>query len=148
MFSKISKSFLVLLFSIFVFTSNMAFASVGEGISDVGILSSVPGKEAVIFIPGIMGSPLYNSSDDNFKMSERVWINRRKVSWFGDKHLDPLHLAENGFDPLSSDYNIKVSPLRNSNRNFEDEFDFNDEPLASYEGILRYLNDELNYNLT
>ena len=144
MFFKTIKSILFL-FTLLVLTSNITYPEVGEGTSEVGILSSVPGKEPIIFIPGIMGSPLYNSNDNELKWNERVWVNRTKALSSEDDHLDPLMLNENGYDPFSNDYHIKVSPKRNSNRSFEDEFD--DAPLDSYEGILNYLVTNHSYKL-
>lgn len=74
-----------------------------------------------------MGSPLYNDLDDNdiLEDGEKAWIGLE----FGSMHLDT-----NGIDPLSSDFNIKVAPIRGDLGNtLRDEFE--EEPLDLFKGF-------------
>jgi len=91
--------------------------------NEASSLDSLP----VIYIPGIMGSPMYDdiNNDDKLTIDEKAW--------FGVRFLR-MNLAENGIDPLFSDYNIKVAPIRNDAANtLRDEL--NDVPLDLFKGF-------------
>lgn len=91
--------------------------------SQTAQLDSLP----VIYIPGIMGSPIYNDLNDDNKLTwnEKAWIGTE----FGSMHLDT-----NGIDPLFNHFNIKVAPIRNDTANtLLDEFE--EEPLELFEGF-------------
>ncbi len=102
----------------------------------------------VIFIPGIMGSPLYNDINDpgHLTDNERVWI---KVL----SNLDVLRLAEDGEAPFDEEYQIEVSPIRgdagNTIRNELDPMLTGQAnlPLSKYYDLVHYLETELNYDL-
>ena len=80
----------------------------------------------VIFIPGTMGSPLYDDVNNN----NRLTLDEK--AWFGPEFLH-IRLAENGIDPAGN-YNIKVSPLRNDPSNtLRDEL--NMIPMDLYKGF-------------
>ena len=64
----------------------------------------------VIYVPGIMGSPMYDDINNDDKLADL------EKAWFGFKYFS-MRLAENGIDPLLSDYNIKVAPIRNDAAN-------------------------------
>lgn len=65
----------------------------------------------VIYVPGIMGSPLYDDVNNN-----NVLVPDEKA-WFGPQFLTgSLLLKENGIDP-NGNFNIKVAPLRNDAAN-------------------------------
>ena len=68
--------------------------------SNRGEISS-PDSIPVIYVPGIMGSPMYNDVNDDDKL---IW---EEKAWIGPEFFS-MWLAENGIDPASSDYNIKA----------------------------------------
>jgi pimeloyl-ACP methyl ester carboxylesterase len=81
----------------------------------------------VIFVPGIMGSPLYDDVNYN-----NMLVFEEKA-WFGPKFIPNMWLANNGFDPAGN-YNIKVAPLRNDPSNtLSDEL--NTIPMDLYKGF-------------
>ena len=81
----------------------------------------------VIYVPGIMGSPMYNDLNDDDKLTDF------EKAWFGVEFFS-MRLAENGIDPLLSDYNIKVAPIRNDAANtLRDEL--NDVPMDLFIGF-------------
>jgi len=81
----------------------------------------------VIYIPGIMGSPLYNDINDDNKLEEL------EKAWIGPEFLS-LFLDENGIEPANSSFNIKVAPIRNDTANtLRDEFE--QEPLDLFKGF-------------
>jgi pimeloyl-ACP methyl ester carboxylesterase len=91
---------------------------------------SQPDSLPVIYIPGIMGSPLYNDIDDDDKLEdgEKAWIKEPFLQFLSTR------LAENGIDPLLPEYNIKVAPIRNDTANtLLDEFE--EEPLDLFKGF-------------
>ncbi|MFH1111899.1 MAG: hypothetical protein V1712_02410 [Patescibacteria group bacterium] len=84
-------------------------ASTGNGYENHDILSwsfdtvsyvSPP----VVFLPGIMGSPLYNGD-------EEIWVDQWRLVKWGDSFLDVLQLADNGIDPYSPAYHIQTTPF-------------------------------------
>lgn len=79
----------------------------------------------VIFIPGIMGSSLFDDTDGDNRLEENelIWLNTSKlVSSPNDSFLDALRLMPDGETSWDSDYNIKPAPLRNDpNRTLYDE---------------------------
>lgn len=80
----------------------------------------------VIFVPGIMASPLYDDLNNNDKLT----LNEK--AWVGVK-LNSLWLNENGIDPAGN-YNIKVSPLRNDTANtLRNELNF--VPMDLFKGF-------------
>ena len=104
----------------------------------VGLSQSFSNKNAiattdslpVIYIPGIMGSPLYNDINDDDKLEdlEKAWIAIPPLQFLS------LRLDPNGIDPLLSEYNIKVAPIRNDTANtLRDELE--EEPLDLFKGF-------------
>ncbi|MBU0579915.1 MAG: alpha/beta hydrolase, partial [Candidatus Margulisbacteria bacterium] len=89
------------------------------------IFGDVGKKIPIILIPGIMGSVLFNDvNDDNhlyrnpiaFEFDEFIWVDVQQFIWdwnHPDSFLDVLQLDDDGITPLSTDYKIKVAPLRN-----------------------------------
>jgi pimeloyl-ACP methyl ester carboxylesterase len=74
-----------------------------------------------------MGSPLYDDffNDDKLVDFEKAWIGPQLLS---------IWLDTNGIDPLYSQYNIKVAPIRNDTANtLRDEL--NDIPLDLFKGF-------------
>ena len=119
------KSFLIVLFfNTFVFFQN----SLGETNKDnASSLEITP----AIFIPGIMGSPLYDDLNNNNKLTTD------EKAWFGAKFTS-LWLANNGIDPASNNFNVKVAPIRNDSENtLMDEL--NEDPMAGYKGFFENL---------
>jgi hypothetical protein len=114
---------LLLIFLLFIsigFPQNLRYQN---SKSEISSLDSIP----VIYIPGIMGSPLYDdiNNDDKLTINEKAWMGPQ---------LPSIWLAENGIDPLFSNYNIKVAPLRNDTANtLRDEL--NDVPLNLFKGF-------------
>jgi len=105
--------FIILLLNSFIFSQSAQ-------------LDSLP----VIYIPGIMGSPLYNDLDDDnyLEDGEKAWIKEPFLEFLSIR-LDP-----NGIDPLFSEYNIKVAPIRGDMANtLRDEFE--EEPLDLFKGF-------------
>jgi pimeloyl-ACP methyl ester carboxylesterase len=89
--------------------------------------TSTPDSIPVIYIPGIMGSPLYDDlfNDDKLVDAEKAWIGPLFLS---------TELAENGIDPLLPHFNIKVAPIRNDTANtLRDEL--NNHPLDLFKGF-------------
>ncbi len=91
----------------------------------------------VIYIPGIMASPLYDDVDDNNKLisDEKAWVGIK---------LPSLWLNANGIDPAGN-YNIKVSPLRRDSANtLRDELDH--MPMDLFKGFFDNL-ESIGYKL-
>lgn len=100
-------------------------------------LDSLP----VIYVPGIMGSPLYDdlNNDNQLIPDEKAWFG---IQFFSGSLL----LHPNGIDPNGS-YNIKVAPLRNDAANtLRNELE--DVPMDLFKGFFdnmeasRYLLDD------
>jgi len=88
---------------------------------------SSPDSIPVIYVPGIMGSPMYNDVNDDDKL---IW---EEKAWIGPEFFS-MWLADNGIDPASGDFNIKVAPIRNDIGNtLRDEL--NDDPLNLFKGF-------------
>lgn len=87
-------------------------------------LDSLP----VIYVPGIMGSPLYDDINNN-----NLLIPDEKA-WFGIQFFTgSLRLKDNGIDP-NGNFNIKVAPLRNDAANtLRDEL--NNVPMDLFKGF-------------
>ncbi len=87
-------------------------------------LDSLP----VIYVPGIMGSPLYDDLNNNNQLIPD------EKSWFGIQFFTgSLLLQPNGVDPNGS-YNIKVAPLRNDAANtLRNELE--DVPMDLFKGF-------------
>ena len=84
----------------------------------------------IIFVPGIMGSPLYDdvNNDNHLTFDEKAW--------FGIK-FPSMWLKANGCDPAGN-YNIKVAPLRNDPSNtLKDEL--NIKPMDVYKNFFSNL---------
>ena len=96
------------------------------------------GSNPVIIVPGIAGSPLYDSPDDILTDGERIWINKSSV-WASedDNFLNVLRLANDGQQPLDQSYHIKVAPTENGNLDFRDELNY--EPLIVYRPLIQDL---------
>ncbi len=100
-------------------------------------------KTPIIFIPGIMGSPLYNdiNNDNHLTSNERMWI---RLAFLND--LSPLQLDTLGVNPYDEEYNVKVSPIRGDNvRTIYQELDpgpwphISNLPLSKYSGLINEL---------
>lgn len=119
------KSLYTFLF-VFLLLNSIAFPQTSSHQSrrtEIASSDSLP----VIYIPGIMGSPLYDDffNDDKLVDFEKAWIGPQFLS---------TRLAENGIDPLFPEYNIKVAPIRNDTSNtLRDEFE--EEPLDLFKGF-------------
>ena len=90
--------------------------------NEISTLDSIP----VIYVPGIMGSPLYDdiNNDNKLTIDEKAWLGVK---------LPSVWLAENGIDPAGN-FNIKVAPLRNDAANtLRDEL--NDIPMDLFIGF-------------
>jgi pimeloyl-ACP methyl ester carboxylesterase len=63
----------------------------------------------VIYVPGIMGSPLYDDINNNNRLTvdEKAWLGIQ---------LPSMWLAGNGVDPAGN-FNVKVAPIRNDSDN-------------------------------
>jgi hypothetical protein len=88
--------------------------------------SSSDSLTPVIYVPGIMGSPLYDDINDNNRLviEEKAWMGIR---------LPGMWLDGNGIDPAGN-YNIKVAPIRNDTANtLRDEL--NDIPMDLFIGF-------------
>ena len=108
--------FIFLLFSLIVFPQSL--------LDEKPIKKKALVITPVIFIPGIMGSPLYDDLNNNNKLTSG------EKAWFGNQ-FPSLWLANNGIDPANNDFNVKVSPIRNDNENtLRDEL--NQDPMAGY----------------
>ncbi len=119
---KSSCSFLIVF--LLLCTCTFLYSSPGRFISNrVLSTDSLP----VIYVPGIMGSPLYDDANDDDKLvaEEKAWIGLEFVN---------LLLAENGIDPASPDWNIKVAPIRNDTGNTL-RHELNEEPLDLFKGF-------------
>ena len=112
-------------------------------------------KTPVIFIPGIMGSALYDdtNNDDHLTDFERIWIHYARI-FLGN--LDELQLDQSGEEPLDPVYNIKVAPLRNdSPNNLKFQYDYQSTieyidklPFSTYRGFFEGLqNNPANYKI-
>ncbi|MEW6196868.1 MAG: alpha/beta fold hydrolase [Bacteroidota bacterium] len=109
----------------------------------------------VIFIPGIMGSPLFDDTNNNgvlefsnipFTHDEFIWVDQNQLGWFGDSFLDVLRLQDDGESPFDSNYRIFVAPLRNDQEvTIERLLDF--KPLSYYEDIIDQLDTSSIYEL-
>ena len=116
------KYFFSFLFA-FLFFNSIGFSQTAQ-----------PDSLPVIYIPGIMGSPLYNDLDDDDMLEdgEKAWIKEPFLQFFR------VRLDTNGFDPLFSEYNIKVAPIRGDSANtLRDEFE--EEPLDLFKGFFNNL---------
>jgi hypothetical protein len=112
----------------------------------------------IIFIPGIMGSPLFHDINDdnslyrdtwwNYSTDEYIWADAVQISDFVyDYFLDVLQLKDDGITPLlENDYKIKVAPLRNDNMETIEEL-LEIKPLESYKNLIYALRDDENYKL-
>ncbi|MBK9097377.1 MAG: T9SS type A sorting domain-containing protein [bacterium] len=82
----------------------------------------------VIYVPGIMGSPLYDDINNNNLLTtdEKAWVGPQFIT-------QSLWLADNGIDPIGN-FNIKVAPLRNDTANtLRDELI--DVPMDLFKGF-------------
>jgi hypothetical protein len=98
------KNLLKFLFVI-ILLSSITFSQDSHNITRKSTDNIIP----VIYIPGIMASPLYDdiNNDDKLTVNEKAWVGIKVAS---------LWLNANGIDPAGN-YNIKVSPLRNDTAN-------------------------------
>ena len=120
----IMKSIFTILLIVLLFTSIGLTQSLNQNNKNKALsLDSLP----VIYIPGIMGSPLYNDANDDDILEDL------EKAWIGVQFWTTL-LDTNGIDPLFSEYNIKVAPIRNDTANtLRDEFE--EEPLDLFKGF-------------
>jgi len=100
----------------------------------------------IIFIPGIMGSPLYDDiNSDNHLLNnplslfnERIWIDPyRPDNIFQQGYLLALRLDESGENPFAQYNHIKVAPLRGDGGNTLID-NLEKKPLDSYKGFFDY----------
>jgi len=133
------KSFSLSLF-LFILLHSISLSQSISSKNEIATNDSLP----VIYIPGIMGSPLYNDAndDDILEDLEKAWI--LPQFW-------TLLLDANGIDPLFSEYNIKVAPIRGDTANtLRDELE--EEPLNLFKGLFDnmeasgYILDNNDYN--
>ncbi|HVO75025.1 MAG TPA: alpha/beta fold hydrolase [Ignavibacteriaceae bacterium] len=118
------KNLYIVLFIILVFNSNFFSQKLKNQILREKTSSSI--LTPVIFLPGIMGSPLYDDENNNNKLE----IDEK--AWFGAK-FPSMWLQSNGIDPAGA-YNIKASPLRNDSlNNLRNEL--NAVPMDLYKGF-------------
>jgi len=118
------KSLLKLTLNILLLT--LLFSEIING-QDKTLLNATP----VIYVPGIMGSPLYDDINNNNLLT----IDEK--AWFGPRFTPNLWLANNGIDP-NGNYNIKVAPLRNDASNtLRDEL--NADPMDLFKGFFNNL---------
>ncbi|NWG27029.1 MAG: alpha/beta fold hydrolase [Ignavibacteriaceae bacterium] len=82
----------------------------------------------IIYVPGIMGSPLYDDLNNNNQLIPD------EKAWFGIQFFTgSLLLQPNGIDP-NGNYNIKVAPLRNDAANtLRNELE--DVPMDLFKGF-------------
>ena len=134
-----------------VYNRTLSEAEILELYNEGDPISNTP----VIFIPGIMGSPLYNDENNDNHLTdnnpeERIWIDYYKIKAIGpDLFLDVLQLDEFGIGPLDPSYNIEVAPLRNDPPNtlvfqYEGE-DSHRLPLSKYRGFFNGLINSSNH---
>lgn len=123
-------------------------ATVGHGfsISRIDKNGQAVSLTPVIFIPGIMGSPLYDDQPTYNELSpdEYIWANIGRLSNpsdLSDSFLDVLSLDEDGTGPANSLYNIKVAPLRYDPGN-DLQYQLNQYPLTVYKGLFDYFINE------
>lgn len=92
-------------------------------------------KIPVVFIPGIMGSPLYHDEDNNNQLTvdEYIWANKDSI-WESDtdEFLNVLEQSING----GSLYNIQPAPIRNDVNNLP--FQLTQLPLDTYQNFFNY----------
>jgi pimeloyl-ACP methyl ester carboxylesterase len=128
------KSLYLLILIILIFNCNSRTQNLlkqGAGslqVSEIGNAASE--VTPVIYVPGIMGSPLYDDINNNHKLTidEKAWMGIQ---------LPSVWLDENGIDPAGN-YNIKVSPLRNDPANtLRDEL--NAVPMDLFKGFFNNL---------
>lgn len=100
----------------------------------------------IIFIPGIMGSPLYDDLNYDHHLfdsslsifNERIWIDPSRLeNGFQQRYLLALRLDESGEQPFSRNNNIKVAPLRGDGSNTLVD-NLKKKPLDSYKGFFDY----------
>ena len=107
----------------------------------------------VIFIPGIMGSPLFNDEDFNntlyrnplfFFNDEYIWADALQLGLPIDTFLDVLQMSNDG---ITSPYNIKVAPIWGDESETIDEL-LGVKPLSYYSDLIDALKaTPNNYNL-
>jgi len=100
----------------------------------------------VIFIPGIMGSPLYDDINSDNRLfdnafslfNERIWIDPYRLdNLLQQVYLLALRLDESGENSLSQSNHIKVAPLRGDGGNTLVD-NLEKKPLDCYKGFFDY----------
>jgi len=97
----------------------------------------------IVFIPGIMGSPLYNdiNSDDHLSApGEWIWADyeKAKAEVLRQDFLKVLQLDDSGENPLNPGDHIRVAPLRGDGGNTLSD-NLNRAPLNYYKGFFQFL---------
>jgi hypothetical protein len=113
--------------------SDVSNPSISSISNDAFFITHTP----VIIVPGIMGSSLYNSTDNFLTWDERVWVNigLLRAEWPRDTFLDVLRLGEDGYTPYNPSYSIKVAPQYDDpNRSIAGEL--GGLPLKTYAGLV------------
>ncbi len=112
-------------------------------------------KIPIVFIPGIMGSPLYNDRNGDGLLSdlfpvpfgEQIWINTNQILFElpqllirkipDQDFLLPLQLNETGELPFDPSDQIKAAPLRGDNQNSLEKC-LQRLPLSTYNGFFQH----------
>ncbi|MBK8946422.1 MAG: T9SS type A sorting domain-containing protein [Ignavibacteriae bacterium] len=99
-------------------------------------------KIPIIFIPGIMGSPLYDDLNNNNLLLDEFYSDKNERIWFNSlvpqQFLYDLQLDDSGENPLNKNNNIKVAPIRGDISNtLKDNYETK-LPLSVYKGLFMY----------
>jgi hypothetical protein len=100
----------------------------------------------IVFVPGIMGSPLYDDINDTGHLfdaslsiyNERLWIDPYRLqNGYKQRYLLALQLDVSGEKPLDPYANIKVAPLREDEQNTLED-NLGKLPLSEYKNFFTY----------
>ncbi|MFA4937343.1 MAG: alpha/beta hydrolase [Patescibacteria group bacterium] len=124
-------------------------ASTGNGYENHDILCwsfdttfSADTPPAIVFVPGIMGSSLCDSTAGK---EDYLWIDLWQLALQDDLFLLPLQLASNGQDPMFPSYHIRVSPRANGA--YTPEQELARKPLSYYKELFDSLTTNYDYKL-
>lgn len=117
-----------------------------SGSADFPFTIIVKNTMPLIFVPGIMGSPLYDDINSDNKLydnhiaidDELIWIDKwRLQNGYKQKYLYALKLDESGGNALNPINNIKVAPIRGDVNNSLIK-NFDKDPLSIYKDFFEY----------